>query len=844
MSFRSHRESARAASESSYAVTLATCQRAAQAGITPGALIASSQYGGSSMTDAASRERAQNAREQLGHFRGEVYTSIRPIMERLAGRPIRVARIEGQGNGKKKRKPGKAASDYVRKWLSKSSLLAGGAEPREVEIIDQHPVLDAIHDPAPSIVGWSNWHLKLVSVASLCITGYAYWWFPVVDGRVELWYLPPDWVWPLNTKEKLNVGWEIHPPHADKVEVPREAIAPFWLPDPANPLQGLGPLEAGARGVMISEFLEECQKRQFQLGPHPSALVKLRGLPTRDGKSIKPRLKQYQMNQVRDAFDMRYGNVYNAGRPIIMGDVIESVDPWGNKPHEMSYGENADSARNRVRQGFGTNDYAVGQGSLGSRAESAESDYHFVENNLNPKCELLSRTMTVCVLPVFDDDSSLIMFIEPCEPHDSEQKAADYKFAAQYGIIDIGEFRVHRLGMEPGPHGANFLVPNTYSIRTPEEMAAGIKPATPALPGAPGGALPSPQEPSEPAEPGETPEDDESPLADGEEPKSLAARKKNFDDAFRKQYIDTWLKNHGEREVSLASAMLKLQTEQADAIAAALKHLSDDALDSSAAKIAKKIFDPDAWVDKLKQSAREPLLYAWLSGASQELLAFGELADALPAPSDAAENQKAADQKDADLGYDFGVDLPDDVKDGIAAGLEKSLSQPYWSWIEDTKRNDLLAFLESGLDEGLAMPELVKHVRSVFDGEIGADRALTIARTEVTTGLNSGAWEAQKHLEDEGVLDAKQWVDTADARTRVDHLDAGGQTVGVRDKFVVGGESCNFPGDPVLSAKQRVRCRCASSGDVGFSERAFVVSTKCEAHEHRYKSGWPYRSAA
>ncbi|MDE2098798.1 MAG: hypothetical protein KGL39_16215 [Patescibacteria group bacterium] len=326
--------------------------------------------------------------------------------------------------------------------------------------------------------------------------------------------------------------------------------------------------------------------------------------------------------------------------------------------------------------------------------------------------------------------------------------------------------------------------------------------------------------------------DDPDPEAEDDDEGESAALKKNVAknslgsgperDDIRKQYIATWLKTHGERETALSTAMLDLQRRQADAVADALAASYDDnsLKATTASHIARNIFEPQGWVGKLKEAARRPLLYAWLSGASNELSAFGLAPEALPPPADAAANQKASRRKDADLGFDFDVDLPDDVKDGISAGIEKSLSQPYWGWIEATKRDDLQAFLEQALDDGKPMTEIVKDVRAVFDGAIGKDRALTIARTETTGALNGGAHEAQKHLADEGVIDGKEWLDTADARTRATHLTAGGQTVGVNDKFIVGGYAADYPGDAALPAKERVHCRCATTSVTSFAGRS------------------------
>lgn len=814
----SHREEARRRAEVSYAL----CQRAAQAGPSPDQLLASSRYGGG-IGDSAQRQRAMDAREQQNHFRGEVYTAIRPIMERLGGRPIRLARIPGKG----KKKRGKAVSTYVRNWFQKSSLLMGGAEPREVELIDQHPVLDAIHDPAPSIVGWSNYHLKLTTVAELCITGDAYWWFPVVKGKTEIWYLPADWVWPEHTKTQLYTAWNIQPPQAEKQQVPRESIAPFWMPDPANPLRALGPLEAGARGILISEFLEECQKRHFQLGPHPTAIVTVGGQTSTDGKMIRPRLKQWQLNQIRDNFNMQYANVFNAGKAMVLDALIDKVEPWSNQPNSMSYGENAETSRKRVRQGFGTSDYATGEGSLGSRAESAEADYHMVEFTLNPKCELISRTLTGCVLPVFDDDPSLILFLEPCEPHDHEQKAQDYQFAAKNGIININDFLVDRLGKEPVPHGDNYLVPTTYTVRTPDQMADGFT-ATPA--GGAGGAsaLPAPPVTPPAPQPHETPEDQESQVAEGDEPGEAGKSKRPFDKSYGPEFYaavsEKWLKVQGKHEESLIHDLMPLFKEQA---ADVLSRFDKVGLKDDGQRTAAAIFDPAEWTEQLKDAIETGLGRAMASGAKHEWDSFSE-----------PENVKDVS---GDLDFEFGADFPKNILDGIDAALKNTMSQPYWSGILTTQLSDLGDALQKAIEAGKDPREIRQDVQDVFQGQIGKERAANIARTESTSAVGAGQQAAREELAAQGIVAGKDWASTYDSRTRETHISADGQERAVDEDFDVGGYAASYPGDVRLPAKERCRCRCAALSRTIYSERGFVrLLPKCHAHETA--TAWPYQA--
>lgn len=86
-------------------------------------------------------------------------------------------------------------------------------------------------------------------------------------------------------------------------------------------------------------------------------------------------------------------------------------------------------------------------------------------------------------------------------------------------------------------------------------------------------------------------------------------------------------------------------------------------------------------------------------------------------------------------------------------------------------------------------------------------RADTIARTETVAAFNGGQFEGSRALGQYGPK-MKRWTAVTDSRTRVEHLDADGQTVPYDQPFVVGGEEMMFPHDPTASAANVVNCRC------------------------------------
>jgi uncharacterized protein with gpF-like domain len=129
--------------------------------------------------------------------------------------------------------------------------------------------------------------------------------------------------------------------------------------------------------------------------------------------------------------------------------------------------------------------------------------------------------------------------------------------------------------------------------------------------------------------------------------------------------------------------------------------------------------------------------------------------------------------------------------------------------IADTDRDDVLAAINAGLEEGLGTEEIARNIRKV--SQLTPFRAATIARTETHAAATFGSIESVREAEQElGVRMLKVWLPTMDARTRPDHAAmANHPPVPLDEKFTVGGEMMDRPGDPSASAKNIISCRCA-----------------------------------
>jgi uncharacterized protein with gpF-like domain len=135
----------------------------------------------------------------------------------------------------------------------------------------------------------------------------------------------------------------------------------------------------------------------------------------------------------------------------------------------------------------------------------------------------------------------------------------------------------------------------------------------------------------------------------------------------------------------------------------------------------------------------------------------------------------------------------------IAIESSKAITQ-----ITATTRNQVKKVLKEAAVAGSSIQETAKNLQTTITGA-SRKRAVTIARTELIGSMNAGSFAGALST---GLRLDKVWLATTDKRTRDTHVEANGQKVDLNDPFIVGGDSAAYPGDPSLSAAERIRCRC------------------------------------
>lgn len=128
-----------------------------------------------------------------------------------------------------------------------------------------------------------------------------------------------------------------------------------------------------------------------------------------------------------------------------------------------------------------------------------------------------------------------------------------------------------------------------------------------------------------------------------------------------------------------------------------------------------------------------------------------------------------------------------DYLDSYASELAQVLSATSYDKFE--------RILRDALTEGLSVSDMAQRLTEQLSG-VNRSRAETIARTELNRA-SSGASFMQ--AVESGVVAAKTWKATDDLRTRLEHRELDGQSVGIKEAF---------PNGEIYPGQHSVNCRC------------------------------------
>lgn len=372
--------------------------------------------------------------EYYEHHKGRVYAAIQIIARRIAGQGFHVGRVTSQNAGRRSLKSLRKAGVLI----EVPSCLKR-TDPSRVEIIEWHPLMDAIQNPNSAMTRWT---LLYTTVMSLLVTGRSVWLVAFDKKQSLITTVPTTWALPKH-KNGLFSSWDISPPSSAEppLEWPGEYVVHFFFPDPANPLKPLSPVKAMAQQILADESISTAQRVGFRNGIHPTvALIAGDGVSGTRDRPIK--LEPHQRNQLINWIRQEYAGVTRFGLPIVLDALIRDVKPLSSKPMEMAFRESADLTESQIYMGFGVNPISAGKTQDVNRASSAMAEHHLIGNTVNPVIDLLSEAINKTLVPLFaGENERLQAWIAPATPKDAEIRLRRFALAAKYASVEKNELR-------------------------------------------------------------------------------------------------------------------------------------------------------------------------------------------------------------------------------------------------------------------------------------------------------------------------------------------------------------------------------------------------------------------
>lgn len=807
-------------------------------GVSAGGVVGSSQSSNGIAMNGLSKSRA-DAAEQYKHNTGWVFSSIRIIAQRIARQPIRVARYKRMENSR-------SIVDLIRQ--PRKDTLPGSLKEAqaELELLDGHDLIDTINDPNPIMVRWS---LMYVTVASLELTGKAFWWIkegePGSGRKWEIWHVPTDWVSAKHDNDKLFTSWVIRPPGSmEGVEVNADDLAYFYYPDPSNPLGALSPLQAQARSVVADEFIVEAQRRGFMNSIWPGHAIII-GRTQSDGTGTsnlggtkRAVLTKQQRQTILSAFLNAYRGVYRSDEPVILDGLIEDIKKITNNNREMDFLNSSKLTKGRITQGFGVNPISMGEIENANRASAQVADEHLCNNTINPKIELISQCLTAWVCPVFESSggSGLVAYIEEAQSTDPEMDLKRAEAGVRAQAMTINEFRHHVLRLGP-VHGGDVVMMN--GTLRPMRLVSTEDPAPngPAyLPGEEEGSEDDGEQEDEEEEGDGEQEDEEKSEPPPVEPEDILVAGWKLGQPLQGRYWSFGSKLASDSMVALIGKSVSRQevlvedtmkvffrSYFSDVVKKAQK-LADGNQIHAGDQVANLV-EPREFTAKLKDALYLSFRPVVASGVATEWWLHAprtrqQVARWSPSIDAGIRRYKSSDKNPPDAACDAeplpvgGVnsiltEMPDDIKDEIDSFTTGLTSQPYWGDQAPAVRLKIAETINASLKAGDSNQEMIAKLNATLGGEANA-RAALIARTETTGALNAGQDMTRNKLAAQGLISGKEWNASLDPNTRGDHVRAHGQKVRPGEFFKIGGEQGRYPGDTYLSPKQRCNCRCVA----------------------------------
>lgn len=539
-------------------------------------------------------------------------------------------------------------------------------------------------------------------------------------------------------------GYEYKIDEQLKQKFPPDIITHFKLFSALDDWYGLSPIQVAARGIDADNFANAWNASLFQNGARPSGAMITEGT-----------LSEEQYKRLKQEIREQYSGMKNSGRPMLLEGGLDWKE-MSLSPKDMDFIESKKLSRLEICAAFGVPPELLGDHEHATYSNYQEARKAFYQDTVIPILVRIRDKINSHILPKFGDN--LYLDIDRDEI-DALQEDRDRVWdrairAVQYGILEVNEAR-EAMGYEAIDGGNVRYVPASV---LPEGEDA---PDWDDLLG--GGSSSSDPDDDGGGSSSSDPDDDKSLELKGLNLQT-PIQKKQYWRAFDRRRIGYYgavgkqIKKRFEQEMKgVLKAFDEGGPDEVDI------YLNDNAIEWSKTLTAVYMTVMKAFGDSVYQ-------YLMSKNGSVSL-----------------------EKKEFDV-----------FNEAVQRFISETVANKVVN-INDNTKKLIKNIVHAGFEEQLTVPEIRDKIEKLYLEQIIPNRSMVIARTEVISASNAGSHYAAKQT---GLELEKEWVATADDRTRDTHEEVNGQRVPIDEPFKVGVSELMFPGDPNGEPEEVIQCRC------------------------------------
>jgi HK97 family phage portal protein len=661
------------------------------------------------------------------------------------------------------------------------------------EVFEQFPA-DMLHKPNPVITGKD---LIGQTIGWLLCKGKAYYWRKQEAGKKPtLWILPAHRMTP-NQPNKfppddytLSGGGDGY----ESIVIPRSELICFSFWSPVGLNDSIAPMKASLRTANLDAKASILNQKLFENAGIVSGLL-----------TTSENVDEKDVDKVEAWWEQKYSGVQQAGRVGILTGGWK-FEKFGITPVEMQYILGRKLNRENICTAFGIPPAVAGVLEYANYANMNPQMEIFWEFFGLPLIDYIEDVINTFLLPLYRSDI-YFAFDTSKVPTLQRMKREAWTTAKEQiaaGVMTPNQYIISETDRAPVPWGDNFYMPlgmimEGSLLGTEDALYGKGMPSKELIKACRNGVLFKSVVPKSIESEEEKPEDNK-PLK-----RRAYCDKKRLTEEERVYIWRKYAAATDRQEEKFSKETNKLFKDQYRKISEAVKSRADQSgnLTQFHKPEFETIFYSEDWIAYFYR-ALKPLYASFLKQAGQDVLI------------------------DINSPVEFTLNTPA-IQHFL--GEKNSLTQAnydvkiWWSPLIDYIRNelklihlttmeDVWAAIEAGIIDQQSITEIMQGISGAFQFDTRADR---IARTEINTVNNYNAYEQS------GVVDGSEWLAVKDGRSRDNHagsFDSGagcdGEVVSIGDQFIIPAsdngkvpeERCLFPGDPKLSAANRIYCRC------------------------------------